>query len=278
MSKAAKRERQRLNREARREAELAWLKRRKRLKAARNLGLLLLPLVILFVVLQVVRDDGDNEAENAADDEVSCTDRAPEQPADPALQFAAPEPQNLDPAVSYTAVLETSCGEIEILLDQASAPQTVDSFVFLARQGFYDGTTFHRVATDPGVVQGGDPSETGAGSPGYTVPDEFPSPGAGEAAYPVGAVAMANSGPGTTGSQFFIVTAANELPPEFSVLGTITEGMEVADQLASFANPAENPADPSTQAPTRPLYVFRVSIVETPATPETTEPEAPPAP
>jgi cyclophilin family peptidyl-prolyl cis-trans isomerase len=98
---------------------------------------------------------------------------------------------------------------------------------------------------------------------------------------------MANSGAGTTGSQFFVVTGANALPPDFSTLGTITKGMKVADELASFANPNENAADPTTQTPTRPLYLFTVTIREAPATPEsttttagatpTTAPAAPPS-
>lgn len=262
MSKAAKRERQRLNREARREAELAAARRRRALKTARNVGLLLLPLVGLFVFLQITRDD-----EAAA---IECTDEAPETPADPALQFPAAEPQNLDPATLYTAVLDTSCGKVEILLDQASAPQTVNSFVFLARQGFYDGTSFHRVAKDPGVVQGGDPTASGSGGPGYMVPDEFPPASPEGIAYPVGAVAMANSGPGTTGSQFFIVTAVNQLTPDYSTLGAVTKGMKIVQKMASFANPNADPADPSTQTPTKPLYLYKVTIKEKTAEPVTT--------
>jgi peptidyl-prolyl cis-trans isomerase B (cyclophilin B) len=260
VSKAAKRERQRLNREARRQAEMAAVKRRRTFKTVRNVALLLLPLAGLFVYLQV---SGDDEA--AA---IECTDNEPKTPADPALQFPQAEPQNLDPATLYTAVLDTSCGKIEILLDQATAPQTVNSFVFLARQGFYDGTPFHRVATDPPVVQGGDPTGSGSGGPGYMVPDEFPVPDAEGVAYRAGSVAMANSGPGTTGSQFFIVTGDTTLPPDYSTLGTVSKGLKVARKLGSFADPAAT--DPSQQAPSRPLYLFKVTIKEKAAEPTTT--------
>ncbi|MGH8986906.1 MAG: peptidylprolyl isomerase, partial [Acidimicrobiia bacterium] len=178
MSKAAKRERQRLNREARREAELAWMKRRRRLKAARNVGLLLLPLVVLFVVLQVVRDD-----DKAAG--VTCADV--EAPAAKTPEVGGPPAIEIDPTTLYTAVLDTSCGNIEIAFDSAAAPTVVNNFVYLARQGFYDDTSFHRAARDF-VVQGGDPAGDGSGGPGYTIQGEVPATGVG---YTVGSVAMA---------------------------------------------------------------------------------------
>ena len=270
MSKASKRERQRLNREARREAELRALKRHQRLRVARNLAIVLLPVLIVLAVVQVLRSDDDGGSEQARGS-VRCNDREPADVPDPAQQFLAPEPQNLDPNTIYTAVLETSCGTIEIQLDQATAPQTVNSFVFLAREGFYNGSEFWRVADS--LIQGGDPTGGGDGGPGYAVPDELPVAEPDGLAYPVGSVAMANSGPGTTGSQFFIVTDLNELAAQYSRLGDVTRGQRVvAAMRRRFFDPAQDPADVSTQRPIRPLYVFSVTIEERPRTPDTTAP------
>lgn len=117
------------------------------------------------------------------------------------MEFDAPADMGLDPSIAIRATMSTSCGDLEIELDPGIAPETVNSFVFLATEGYFDGTVLHRVI--PGfVAQGGDQTATGTGGPGYTIPDEFPSPGMG---YERGTLAMANAGPGTTGSQFFIV-------------------------------------------------------------------------
>lgn len=278
MSKAAKRERQRLNREARREAELAWLKRRKRLKAVRNVGLLLLPLVVLFVVLQIVRDD-DNPGETAAD-EISCDEVEAPEPKTPEVE--GPPPLEIDPAAQYTAVLDTSCGEIEIALDAASAPSVVNNFVALARQGFYDDTSFHRAAEDF-VIQGGDPAGDGTGGPGYTIEGEVPAEGTG---YEVGTVAMAKGGDdpaGSAASQFFIVTnppAApgqgldflNTEPYEYALLGNVTNGLDVARAIEALAPPeGDGP-------PTQVVLLRSVTIAETPAADAPADPgtEAPP--
>ena len=143
----------------------------------------------------------------------TCTDRAPDPSPDP-KSYPAPPPQTIDTSRSYTATLTTSCGDIVIALDAAAAPVTVNNFVFLARQGFYDGLTFHRVVAGF-VIQGGDPTGTGSGDAGYAFDDELPDDG-----YPTGSVAMANSGPNTNGSQFFIVTGdGSQLPNDYSRFG-----------------------------------------------------------
>ena len=131
-----------------------------------------------------------------------------------------------------------------VRLDAKAAPHTVNNFVFLARQGFYDGLTFHRVV--PGfVIQGGDPSGDGTGGPGYTFADELPDDG-----YPTGSVAMANSGPGTNGSQFFVVTGdASFLPNSYSRFGRVTEGLDVAKTIERFADPSATPATPRARCP-----------------------------
>jgi cyclophilin family peptidyl-prolyl cis-trans isomerase len=165
--------------------------------------------------------------------------------------YTAPPPMTITPARSYTATLSTSCGDIVIALDPEAAPMTVNNFITLARDGFYDGLTFHR--TVPGfVIQGGDPAGDGTGGPGYTFADELPT---GDAAYPAGSVAMANSGPDTNGSQFFIVTGQAPLPPQYSRFGEVTRGLDVARAIEALG-------DASTQAPSTPVYINRVTISE----------------
>ncbi len=139
------------------------------------------------------------------------------------LRFDAPDDMELDPGVKLLATIETSCGPIDLELDPSLAPETVNSFVFLAQSGYYDGTVAHRLI--PGfMLQAGDPTATGTGDPGYSLPDEFPSDGF---IYEPGVVAMANAGRGTTGSQFFIVTGdASHLQPVFTVIGTVSAGLD----------------------------------------------------
>ena len=186
----------------------------------------------------------------------SCTDRAPDPPPDP-KSYPAPPPQTIDTSRTFTATLATSCGDIVIALDPTEAPVTVNNFVFLARQGFYNGLTFHRVVAGF-VIQGGDPTGTGSGDAGYAFDDELPDDG-----YPTGSVAMANSGPNTNGSQFFIVTGDGSLlPNEYSRFGKVTSGLDVAKRIEGFADPNADPGDPATQKPTQPIYIYRVTITE----------------
>jgi cyclophilin family peptidyl-prolyl cis-trans isomerase len=152
----------------------------------------------------------------------------------------APDMQ-IDPNSPYGAVLQTSRGPVEIELFADQAPRTVNNFVFLARQGFYDGTTFHRVI--PGfVIQGGDPTGTGRGGPGYRFDDEL----ANDLRYEVGTLAMANAGPNTNGCQFFIVAGpqGERLPKAYSVFGRVREGMDVVQAIASTPTGAgDRPVD-----------------------------------
>ncbi len=147
----------------------------------------------------------------------------PEGTAEATQSFDAAPPFCLDPSVEYAANVTTNMGELTIDLDQEKAPNTVNNFVFLARNGYFDGTSCHRII--PGfVVQCGDPTATGTGGPGYELADELPE--AGE--YEVGSVAMANSGPDTNGSQFFIITGeqGTSLPPQYSLFGDVSAGFE----------------------------------------------------
>jgi cyclophilin family peptidyl-prolyl cis-trans isomerase len=145
--------------------------------------------------------------------------------------FTAAPPVCIDPNATYTAVLSTSKGDVTLALDQKKAPKTVNAFVFLARYKFYDGLTFHRIV--PGfVVQGGDPLGNGEGGPGFQIPDELPS----KAGYPTGSVAMANSGPNTNGSQFFIVSGdlGLQLPAQFTLFANVSKGAEVVKSIESL--------------------------------------------
>lgn len=165
----------------------------------------------------------------------------------------------IDPNRKYTANIQTSEGTMVLDLAADKAPQTVNSFVFLAKHHFYDGLTFHRGHKDF-VIQGGDPNGNGSGGPGYTLPDEPPTDG-----YKAGSVAMANSGPNTTGSQFFIVLSAGGAkqlggpPYQYSNLGQVTRGLDVAQKIVSFEN-ASATADPRTQTLTKKVVIKKVTI------------------
>ena len=166
-------------------------------------------------------------------------------------QYATPPAMAIDPAKSYVAVLETDNGIIRIKLLPDIAPQTVNSFVFLAREGYFDGVTFHRVL--PGfVAQGGDPTGTGYGGPGYNLPDEFS-----DRPIDKGVVAMANTGqPNSGGSQFFITFARRaDLDGKYTVFGEVIEGMDVAEKITP-RDPQKNPNAPPGDR------IIRVTIEE----------------
>ena len=147
-------------------------------------------------------------------------------------EFSAAPEMIIDPAKSYSAELVTNLGTMNIHLDAIGAPATVNNFVFLARHHYYDGIIFHRIINGF-MCQGGDPTGTGRGGPGYRFADELPKPGR----YEIGSVAMANAGPNTNGSQFFIVSGASgvRLPPQYSLFGKVTKGLDVLEQMQSVA-------------------------------------------
>ena len=155
-------------------------------------------------------------------------------------RWAAPPAMQIDMNKSYTATLHTAKGDIVIALLPQAAPVTVKNFVFLARQGYYDGVTFHRVL--PGfVAQGGDPTGTGSGGPGYFIPNETD---AGLTFDSEGVVAMANSGPDRNGSQFFITYAPQPgLDGGYTIFGRVTSGMDAALALTP-RDPSQNPNAP----------------------------------
>jgi peptidylprolyl isomerase len=143
-------------------------------------------------------------------------------------RFSAPPELGIDPTKRYTATIDTSLGELVVALDAAGAPQTVNNFAFLALHHYYDGVIFHRIINGF-MCQGGDPTGTGTGGPGYRFNDELPKPGR----YEVGSVAMANAGPHTNGSQFFIVSGPSGvgLPPQYSLFGKVVKGLDVVDAM-----------------------------------------------
>jgi cyclophilin family peptidyl-prolyl cis-trans isomerase len=145
-----------------------------------------------------------------------------------AKQYPSPPELSIDLAKSYTATLDTNHGEIVIALDPARSPQTVNNFVFLAREGYYDGVIFHRVIENF-MIQGGDPTGTGMGGPGYKFRDEIE----GQGSYGRGTVAMANAGPHTNGSQFFICHSDTGLPHSYTIFGKVSSGMDTVDSIAT---------------------------------------------
>jgi cyclophilin family peptidyl-prolyl cis-trans isomerase len=134
----------------------------------------------------------------------------------------------IDPAKTYTAEMVTSMGTLTIALDSASAPVTVNSFVFLSRYHYYDGIIFHRIINGF-VCQGGDPTGTGTGGPGYRFADELPKAGR----YEIGSLAMANAGPNTNGSQFFLISGQQgvRLPPQYALFGKVVKGLEIVEAM-----------------------------------------------
>jgi cyclophilin family peptidyl-prolyl cis-trans isomerase len=148
-------------------------------------------------------------------------------------------PLSIDPTKRYEAVIETTAGTMTAELFPAEAPRTVNNFAFLSGQGFYEGATFHRVI--PGfMIQGGDPTGTGTGGPGYRFADEPVT-----RRYLRGTLAMANAGPDTNGSQFFIMHADYPLPPKYAIFGKLSAGEAVVDAIASAPTGRDDrPLDP----------------------------------
>ncbi|MEA2001216.1 MAG: peptidylprolyl isomerase [Actinomycetota bacterium] len=150
-------------------------------------------------------------------------------------QYSSQPEMTIDLAKTYAATLHTNHGDIEIEFDAMRSPMSVNNFVFLARDGFYDGVIFHRVI--PGfMIQGGDPTGTGSGGPGYQFRDELEGSGI----YSRGIVAMANAGPNTNGSQFFICHVDAGLPHSYNIFGQVTSGMDAVDAIAATPTGAQD--------------------------------------
>ena len=147
-------------------------------------------------------------------------------------QWSSPPAMQIDPGKQYTATIKTTLGQMTAQLYAREAPNTVNNFVFLSREGFYDGVPFHRVIRDF-MVQTGDPTGTGMGGPGYRFADELNTP----FSYAKGTLAMANAGPNTQGSQFFIVHGrqGTSLPKNYTIFGKLTDGIDTLDKIAGVA-------------------------------------------
>ncbi|MGW7575485.1 peptidylprolyl isomerase [Streptomyces sp. NPDC054765] len=214
---------------------------------------------------------GDQKSRRAA------ADPAPSKAPDPCNKPAKGTPStktwpkepsmSLDTSASYSAKLATTCGTIALKLDAGKAPHTVNSFAFLAAQGYFDHSRCHRLV-DQGihVLQCGDPKGTGQGTPGYTIPDEnLKDPRLKGGVYPAGTVAMANRYDGTSdktrnsgGSQFFLVYQDSKLPPDYTPFGTVTGGMDVLQKIAK----AGSTTDPQTRnsAPNATVVIDKASV------------------
>jgi cyclophilin family peptidyl-prolyl cis-trans isomerase len=173
-------------------------------------------------------------------------------------QWSTPPQMVIDPAKTYVATIETNRGTIVAELFASDAPQTVNNFVCLASEGYYDGLVFHRVILDF-MIQTGDPTGTGRGGPGYQVADELPGEGLD---YNEGVLAMANSGPNTNGSQFFINHGNNagRLDKTYTIFGQVTEGMDVVDTIANVPVTASPTGEQSVPAAT--ITVLSIEITE----------------
>ena len=164
----------------------------------------------------------------------------PDGSSSPRQHFDAAPPMIIDPQKSYSATMVTSKGTLEIVLDPLGAPVTVNNFVFLARWHYFDGIVFHRVI--PGfVLQGGDPTGNGTGGPGYRFNDELPKPGR----YETGSFAMANAGPNTNGSQFFVISGPDgvRLPPLYALFGKVVKGLDVVQTINDTGSPSGKPRE-----------------------------------
>jgi cyclophilin family peptidyl-prolyl cis-trans isomerase len=252
-------------------APVGWLSGLRSPLPAPSRGLAGAVLCALCLVAVACGDDDDGSGSDGS----GGASQTPEEPAPEEPQASGggcksvpqPEPRpdggakkprgRLDPGTTYVVTFRTSCGNIAIRLDQKTSPKTAASFVNLVRTGFYDGTAFHRIV--PGfVIQGGDPTGSGSGGPGYSTRDVPPQ----TATYLQGTVAMAKSAvepPGTAGSQFYIVTAPDAgLPPEYALLGEVVKGQAVVDEIGRLGDPASGEAG----TPLQPVVIEGAKVSE----------------
>jgi peptidyl-prolyl cis-trans isomerase B (cyclophilin B) len=221
-----------------------------------------LVLVVLLLALAAAGcgDDGEGDATTAATQTetetdtgttaaTGCDDVEAPDPSEAGGETQPTEP--LDASKTWTLTFATSCGDFVVTLDAEGAPETAASLVALAEDGFYDDTVFHRIV--PGfVIQGGDPTQSGSGGPGYQTVDPPPS----DAAYVKGVMAMAKTATdpaGASGSQFFVVTGADVgLPPDYAIVGEVTDGLDVVELIGTLG-------DPQTEQPLQPVVIESVT-------------------
>ncbi|MGA0819044.1 MAG: peptidylprolyl isomerase [Ilumatobacteraceae bacterium] len=269
----AKRERKKQNREMGRQAAAASERRRATIRRSTRIVAVVVVLIALFFLIAVLTNDDDTSTSSTNTENFGATTtlvggatttipRGPtttlpsgpvefvygsgecapsDGSASPTREFDDAPQLCIDPAKTYTAVVETNEGSFTIELDLTRAPGTVNNFVNLARYKYFDDTECHR-AIPNFVVQCGDPTATGTGGPGYSFADELPESGD----YQIGSIAMANSGPNTNGSQFFVITGSDgaSLPPNYTLFGQVTDGLDVVAVLDSLGNPNDNGVPP----------------------------------
>lgn len=271
----AKRERKKMNREMGRQAQQVAAKRQKTTKTTIRIVGAIVIILALFFGIAFLTDDDEKSTDTAtpvstavdayasttvAGDATTTVPGDATTPSDfvygttecPPAEGAATQTQEfsdsfalcIDPTKTYTAVVKTNMGTYSAVLDAAKAPGTVNNFVNLARNKYFDGTTCHRAI--PGfMIQCGDPTATGSGGPGYKFADELPASGE----YKIGSLAMANSGPDTNGSQFFVISGDQgvSLPPSYTLFGQVTDGLDstvVALDAAGNDDPSSNGVPP----------------------------------
>ncbi|MGE3076195.1 MAG: peptidylprolyl isomerase [Dehalococcoidia bacterium] len=166
-----------------------------------------------------------------------------------AKEYKSPPEMVIDPSKKYTAEIDTTAGKMTAEFFPGDAPKTVNNFVFLAKDGYYDGVIFHRCIKGF-MIQGGDPTGTGRGGPGYKFADEKVS-----RPYSRGTIAMANAGPNTNGSQFFIMHADYPLPPNYTIFGKLTAGEDIVDKIATAPTGAQD-------RPHEPVSITSITVTE----------------
>jgi cyclophilin family peptidyl-prolyl cis-trans isomerase len=172
------------------------------------------------------------------------------------LQWSQPPAMAIDPTKTYSGTIETNKGSFAVEFYPDDAPKTVNNFVFLARAGYYDNTPVHRII-DGFVIQGGDPTGTGRGGPGYRFEDEPIRRN-----YEIGTLAMANAGPNTNGSQFFVIVgdSGRRLPKNYTIFGKVTSGMDVVQAIAK--TPTKSSGHGEMSSPVEPITLTKVTITE----------------
>ena len=232
---------------------------------------MLRPLAVLLcslaLSLAACGGDDDSGGGSAAKTETSTAAAQTEQAQGVCRDVEQPTPRDgggqkkpqkpLSNSKTYEVTLQTTCGSFTIRLDQKTSPHAAASFVALARNGFFDDTIFHRIVQGF-VIQGGDPTVTGSGGPGYSTRDKVPA----NASYDPGVVAMAKAGnepPGTAGSQFFVVTGAGSgLTPDYALLGKVTKGMDAVQAIGKLGDPASG----GTGTPLQSVVIEKVTVRE----------------
>ncbi|MFI9024838.1 peptidylprolyl isomerase [Streptomyces sp. NPDC053560] len=262
--------RQKYERQAQRRVETRRKTKRRNVVIASALAVVLAAGATVYATAGLVGADNNNDAKASAEKRPKDPCAAPAK-GEPSEKQWKKEPElTVDTAASYTAKLATTCGDITLKLDAKKAPHTVNSFNFLAGEKYFDHSKCHRLVDDGlHVLQCGDPTGTGQGTPGYTIPDENLKDSRLKGnVYPAGTVAMANRYDGqsektrnTGGSQFFLVFQDSELPPNYTPFGTITQGMDVLKKIAK----AGSTPDPQTgnTAPNATVVIDRARVTKT---------------